>query len=236
MSDWLRGVRGPKFLTLTTRHTHRPLADQVAALYKHFRLFRQHKQISRVIRGGIWFFQLKRSSKRSEWHPHLHCVLDANYISQRLLSTEWQLTTGDSFIVDIRAVKDSRKVAEYVSRYCSKPANLSDFTKEDGLEVFSVFHGKRLCGSFGSGRSIHLTPRKCEDVDQWQRLRSWSYVITHQSCDAGCRAALKSFLTGKSVEFSSVESLIEQLPDEQCLHPGSRTQIEDEQMLFKEFK
>ena len=236
VSDWLRGVRSPKFLTLTSKHTSASLAAQIAALYKHFRLFRQHKQISRVIRGGIWFFQLKRSGPRHEWHPHLHCVLDADYISQRLLSIEWQRTTGDSFVVDIRAVKSERKVVNYVSRYCARPAKLADFESPDAIEMFTVLHGKRLCGSFGSGREVSMRPRRCEDFTEWERFGSWSYVVSNRRNDSGCRQILKAFFTNTACPR---ETLLSSWPKPNygpSTEDTSKKTIEDRQLRFQEFR
>lgn len=236
VSNWIRLIRSPKFFTLTLAHSNRPLAEQVATLYKHFRLFRQHKVLKKRVRGGVWFFQVKRSKRSKDWHPHLHCVLDADYIDQRTLSQEWLLTTGNSFIVDIRGIKDPRKVAEDVSRYCSRPSNLVDFLRDDQLEMFTVFHGRRLCGGFGTGRCVRFKPRKSEDFVKWQRLGSWSHIISHRFAERACELVVCAFLTGKVVEVEAVKDLISELPDEQCLHTVPVLQVEDRQLQFKEFR
>ena len=234
--SWLKKVRNPKFFTLTLAHSNRPLIEQVTQLYKHFRLFRQHRVISKHLRGGVWFFQLKRSKKSGDWHPHLHCLLDSDYIDKRTLSQEWLLTTGNSFIVDIRSVKDARKVGEYVSRYCAKPGRLSDFQRADQIEMFSVFHGKRLCGAFGTGREVRLQPRKYDERFKWQRLQSWSYVIAHRADEKECRTLLRAFLTNQTIPLELVSSLINHAYDYEPILTGTKAQIEDCQLLFKEFR
>jgi hypothetical protein len=235
VSRWLSQVRRPKFLTLTMRHSDTPLESQVASLYKHFRAFRQHRVISRLIRGGCWFFQLKRAKKTGQWHPHLHCLLDSNFIDKVKLSEEWRLTTGDSFIVDIRAVSDPKKVSDYVSRYCARPCQLKDFDQQDRITMFSVFHNKRLCGAFGTGRKISMRPRRCEDYVKWERFGSWSYVVTHRFSDAGCRAILKAFVTNTSISRQTILSSWPSPEHSAGPEDSQKTVIENRQMQWKEF-
>jgi hypothetical protein len=197
--EWLRKVRRPKFMTLTMKHTNADLEHQIKWLYKHFRQFRMRKIFRKKMHGGIWFFQLKRSKETNEWHPHLHCVIDAEYIPQDILSKEWKAQTGTSSIVDIRAVRSVQKVAEYVSRYCSRPAKLTDFNEKESIEIHRVFHGRRLCGTWGSGRKISLRPPKCEDKMQWERIGSWRAVITQRETLPRAKAVIRAFLTDSTI-------------------------------------
>jgi hypothetical protein len=132
------------------------------------------------IRGGVWFFQLKRGKSDGHWHPHLHILLDADYIPKRDLSLEWFLTTGNSFIIDIRKVNDDDKISEYVSRYCARPANLSEFGPDDQDSIYAVFKGRRLCGAFGTGHNCRLRPEKPDDVNDWSKLVSWKVCIENR--------------------------------------------------------
>ena len=197
---YVLSVRKPKFLTLTMRHTDAPLSDQIEALYRHFRLFRQHRFISNLTRGGVWFFQIKLSKKDGNWHPHLHCVLDSDFIDKVKLSDEWRQTTGDSFVVDIRSIKDPGKVVDYVSRYCSKPCRLCDFTPQDQAQIFTVLHGRRLCGAWGSGCSICFRPRRCEDAVDWKRIGDWPHVFLNRHADSLFRHIWLAFTTGQPLD------------------------------------
>ena len=231
--DYVLSIRSPKFLTLTVRHTSTPLSDQVEALYRHFRLFRQHKFISRLIRGGCWFFQIKRSSASKDWHPHLHCLIDADYIDKRALSEEWRLTTGDSFIVDIRSVKEPQKVADYVSRYCSKPCNLSGFSPEDQTTVFDVLHGRRLCGSFGSGRTISFRPRNTEDRAEWFRCPRWIDILANRGTDRTAKIIWKAYTTGQPVGAADLIEIISPPEDVWKIPAITWEQLEIEQNFMK---
>ena len=208
VSEWLRGVTKPRFLTLTCSHSSDALAVQIDHLYKSFRLLRQHKAISRKIRGGIWFFQLKLSTRDHCWHPHLHILLDSNYIDQKELSLEWMRTTGNSYIVDIRAIKDPHKISDYVSRYCAKPCKLSDFDSDNRIEIATTLHGKRLCGGFGTGRRCSFKLQKPADASQWQKLGSWNHIVTDRFYNETFRHIVKCWSTGESIARELCETLI----------------------------
>jgi len=197
VAKWIHTVKSPKFLTVTMSHSNDPLVHQIAMLYKAFRKFRQHKFIQKKVRGGVWFFQIKKSDKDNRWHPHLHIVLDADYMNKKLLSLEWLQATGNSYIIDIRAIKDPRKVADYVSRYCAKPCEMSRFGQADRIEVATVLHGKRLCGRFGSGVKCDFKTGAPEDRSLWQRLGQWSHIIAHRANDKRFTAIVRCFLSGE---------------------------------------
>jgi len=200
VGNWLHDVSNPKFATFTMQHTDAPLSHQIKWLYSHFRRFRQRKAIKPYIRGGIWFFQLKRSENSAQWHPHLHCILDADFIPQALLSAEWLAQTLTSSVVDIRAVRDVEKVAEYVARYCARPAQLSEFNDQDCIEIFSVFHGRRLCGSWGSGRLAELTSQPTEDRFDWLKIGSYKKVVAMQDTSARAKRIISCWLSQEPIE------------------------------------
>jgi hypothetical protein len=199
VSEWLKHVKNPKFSTFTMKHTSAPLSEQIKWLYEHFRLFRQRKSIQKYFHGGVWFFQLKKSKSTDEWHPHLHCILDSKFIPQELLSNEWQIQTHSSKIVDIRAVYKPEKVAEYVARYCSRPAKLEDYSMNDAIEIFTVFHGKRLCGTWGTGRTVSLRPHKISSEETWKSIGSWTNVVTQKESLPRARAIIEAWISGAPI-------------------------------------
>jgi hypothetical protein len=194
LTHWVNKLRRPKFLTLTYRHSTAPLIDQVTALYAAFRKLRQHKVIKQAVRGGVWFFQLKSSPKSGQWHPHLHIVLDSDYISKFLLSAEWLRTTGNSFIIDIRAIKQPDKIADYVARYAARPCRLSDFDSQAALDIFTLFHRRRLAGTFGTGRAVKLRPQPQPDFADWVRIGSWTQIVSMHVRPDCCKRIIQAWI------------------------------------------
>lgn len=235
VSKWLRSVTKPRFITLTCSHSANGLDVQIQHLYKSFRLLRTHKGITRKIRGGIWFFQLKLGKRDHCWHPHLHVLVDSDYINQKELSLEWMATTGNSFIVDIRAVKDPGKVADYVSRYCAKPCRMSDFEEDNRHTIATVLHGKRLCGAFGSGRKCSFKTTRPEDFAKWQRLGLWHNIIPNRFYNDLYRRIVKCWSTGDSMPLEDCQGLIsESNPPELPTNEPKRA-VSTNQLFFEEF-
>lgn len=195
VSDWLADASKPKFLTLTLAHTSAPLASQLNHLYNCFRKYRQLNLLKRNITGGVWFFQIKKSDNDNNWHPHLHCVIDSEFIDKYELSAAWAAITLTSRIIDIKAVTNVDKMAEYVARYAARPSILSALEPADRLELVDALHGRRLVGTWGSARSISLRPSKPPDAEQWKNIGSWALVRELLSSDPRAIEIWKAYQT-----------------------------------------
>lgn len=111
-TEWLKSTKYAKFCTFTLRHSDAPLSEQIDRLYKCFKELRRTKFFSEKAHSGIWFFQVKKSDKNDQWHPHLHCIIDGKYIPLHKLREKWHKCTGDSNVVDVRMIKDAKKSSE----------------------------------------------------------------------------------------------------------------------------
>jgi hypothetical protein len=185
--QWLQKTKKAKFLTFTLKHHTSPLGDQIDALYKYFRAIRKHPLFKSKIQGGIWFFQVKKSKDERYWHPHIHCLCEGKYIDQRDLSKLWEKITHGSRIVDIRAVKDNKKSAEYVARYAAAPCRLFGHTLPDAVEIVSSLHGRRICGTFGTAKGIALRPHSQEDIGEWVCIDSYHNISLSCTIDENAR-------------------------------------------------
>lgn len=144
-------VDGALFITLTLCGKKEPLKELVDRLYKSFRYLRSHPTWSDKIDGGAAFLEIKWSDKAQRWHPHLHIVANGRFIDQGELSNAWRSITKDSYIVDIRRIRDKEHAARYVTKYASKPLNTS-FSNTPKLldEAVISLKGRRLCTCFGT--------------------------------------------------------------------------------------
>ena len=176
VTDWFECVRNPKFLTLTMQHNEEPIAEQVQYLYDCFKNFRKRKLIKDRIAGGVWFFQIHKSKRDGLWHPHLHCVIDSDFIPHKRIAALWKECTLTSDIIDISAIKDPAKVARDVARYAARPGILADLEGEDRIDLVDAMHGKRLVGKWGNASGISLRPSPPDDTDDWKTVGGWSLV------------------------------------------------------------
>jgi len=111
----------PSLITLTLKNSTQPLSDQLTRIKMCFRMLRQSELWKRTVQHGIAIIEVTRGQDGTAWHPHLHIIAWAKYISRFELSRLWRNCTHNSYIVDVRRTKDTRRVAHYVSSYLTKP-------------------------------------------------------------------------------------------------------------------
>lgn len=194
LAPWVQKIKNPRFLTLTLKHSNAPLEHQISTVYKHFRNLRRDKQFKQYVKGGVWFFQVKLSSRADQWHPHLHCLIQGKYMPHEWISRKWKSITKTSNVVDIRAVKNKSEVAQYVARYCARPAKLSKYSIPLRQEIFEGLHGRRLCGKWGSAKEISLSPPKFIQENKYTRLGTWSTILSLKMTSASARLIVRCWL------------------------------------------
>jgi hypothetical protein len=161
--------RHVRFLTLTLKHRAVGLRRQLDRLYASFAKLRAPALWRPHVNGGAVMCECKHSHRGPLWHPHLHILFEGRYLPQRRLSDEWKRITGDSSIVDVRAVPNVDAAAKYVTKYVSKPYDSAVINKPDAIaELITAMHRRRLVGTFGTWRGIRL----CQPLDntRWQML------------------------------------------------------------------
>lgn len=193
VSSWFEQVSRPLLLTLTLKHTTAPLKHQVYYLYKDFKKLRNRKLFKKNSKGGIWFFHIKRSKTDGLWHPHLHCLMDSNYIDKKALSVLWSKITGGSHVIHLKTVINPRNSVAHAARYAAEPCDVSEMSTEDALEVFNTMHGKRLCGTWGSGRTMDLRKPKDKESCHWKNIGTWTEVQDLAYSDPIAKAIIDAY-------------------------------------------
>jgi len=146
-----------RFLTLTIRHHDETLATLLLKLYRGFRRLRQRTLWRERVRGGVAFLELTYAPDRNSWHPHLHCMLDGDYIDLQDLSRAWLAATGDSKSVKIQYIRDPATVTRYITKYATKPLPASVLRHHAALvEAIHALNARRTVITFGSWRNWRL--------------------------------------------------------------------------------
>ena len=105
-------------------------------------------------KGGVASFEVKRGERSGLWHPHLHAIVlchpDRPMDAYRL-SAEWLKITGDSFIVDIRPIKEKEGEGVIggfmeVFKYAVKFSSMNSI---DVVDCWRLLQGQRMLSSFG---------------------------------------------------------------------------------------
>lgn len=128
--DLFKELANPKLLTLTLRRSW-DLKGLVDRAIDGFRKLR-HRKILKGIRGGLYSIEVKPPTDEG-WYVHVYVVVDCLFILQGKLSEEWKDITGDSFIVDIRNLRKSKRGILYVLGYLSSKTKVEE-TWEDVSE------------------------------------------------------------------------------------------------------
>lgn len=197
---WFVKVTKPRLVTLTLRHTDAPLSLQISNLYEYFRKFRKRKFFSDKTRGGVWFFHIKKSKNDHRWHPHLHMLIDSEFLDSKEVSKLWAKITGGSKIVHVKAVTNPTNSVKHAARYSAEPCDLSTHSLIDSLEVFYALHGRRIAGTWGTARMISFRPKPQEDRKQWKTLGSWEMVQQLKDSDDNANAIWKAYCLDKPLD------------------------------------
>ena len=154
-----------RLLTLTMQRSNEPLRTCLGKLRTCWRKLRSSDLFKRNVRGGLYSIEVTRGAKGEHWHVHIHALVTGNYIEQRKLSALWLEITGDSMIVDIRAVHDRAAAARYVTKYVLKPTDFVRWSDAAIAEYVSTMNAVRLFTTFGCahGRS---SSNKHENADR----------------------------------------------------------------------
>lgn len=173
-----------RFVTLTLRHVRTPLSQQIDRLLSSFKLLRNHPKLRGRMSGGAWFLEVKLDRYGRLWHPHLHIIVEGDFVSTDLLSAYWHEVTGDSYIVKILKIDDVAKRAQYVSKYSTKPLDPKVTLQPGKLDEFvQAIKGRRLYQCFGSWvGAVHrekLPPRKRKMVGHVHSL--WQSALDGDS-------------------------------------------------------
>lgn len=118
----------------------------------------------------------------------------------RRLRELWYFYTGDSQVLDIRIVKDPKKVGDYVARYASRPCELSDLPDKQGIEAVTCLYGRRIAGSWGTGRCISFRPKKTPDAEAWEYMGSWNTIHALAESDERAKTILEAYHRGTTLE------------------------------------
>lgn len=150
VATYLRTWRSCRLITLTVRSDDRGLAAQMKHLFDSFRKLRALRWWRESVQGGFYVVEVTLNQRTHQWHAHLHMLADGDFIAQAKLAHVWEQVTGDSRIVDIRAVPDRDKAVSYLTTYLAKPANVERWPPDAVREYAEALHGKRLVHTFGS--------------------------------------------------------------------------------------
>ena len=181
--DPLLKHKAVRFVTLTLRSREESLGVMLDRLNDSFVTLRKLKLWRDAVDAGVAFTEVKIGKDSRQWHAHLHVLIIGRYLPQEQLKQAWLAITGDSHIVDVRVVKDDAKVAQYVTKYCTKPGDNDLYRDENALdEAIIALKGRRLVTTIGAWRGVRLL--RNDTISDWEPVMPWPELLRRcRDCD-----------------------------------------------------
>jgi len=155
-----------RFITLTVKARDASLRDALDHLYGSFARLRRSKTWREHVKGGLAVAEVTWRPEKGRWHPHLHLIVQGSYFPQDTLRRAWLKATGDSFIVDIRAVRSLDEAARYLTAYLTKSLCKRVWRDQHRLcEAIQALHGRKLISCFGTWSRLKLLEPISSDAE-----------------------------------------------------------------------
>lgn len=168
--DLVSTYNAPRFMTLTLAPDGSGLAARLSKLLRSYRELRRRRSFREYVSAGVAAIEIVLNRETREWHVHLHAVVDGDYFPQQLLSDEWRSVTGDSYIVDIRSVKDRNATSDYIAKYVSKAVDIHAWPPGAVREYAIATTGRRVLITSGLSHACNVDPRKIVDLPRAKRV------------------------------------------------------------------
>ena len=202
----MKTVRGRLcFLTLTNKNAP-TLAGGLAKIKKDFKNFKRTKAFKQHIKGYFGGFEYTFNSKTNDFHVHLHLiVMRGEFWNQSDISDAWREATGDSFVVDIRQVRDLHKGVKELCKYIVKPLDLRTMPDDRFREVVEMKKGTRMFISGGCFYNVKLDEA---DDDEKGILSEFQHLEAGDPCPF-CKETLFDVLVdrGQHIELQNLNAM-----------------------------
>ena len=153
----MSSMDSPRMLTLTVRSSKSDaLITLVDRLRDAFRRLRDRQEWKDHVVGGVYTLEVTYQPNRCGWHPHVHVVIDGSYWCRKSIKAAWEEVTGDSSIIDIRAIRSKKAAARYIAKYVAKATEFINWPDHAIAEFDAAMHGARLVHTIGNqhGRKL----------------------------------------------------------------------------------
>lgn len=166
-----------RFITLTQAAKDEPLADGITRLYKNYAKLRRGWLWMSSVQSAAATLEVTRNPDTGHWHPHLHVIAKGKYIRHADLKAVWHAITGDSYIVDIRYVRDEGKAARYVTKYLTKVMSPDVLRDQDAMvECLQALKGRRMVLLTGGWYGLNVKPDP--DTNRWTYVSSLRQLLS----------------------------------------------------------
>jgi hypothetical protein len=144
---WTKLISQPKHVTLTIKNIYDLTSGHVDELRRMFTQLRRRKFAANWV-GGC--YRIECTNDGNGWHLHIHALVEAKWIDQDQLKTNWlSVTRGFGYIVRVKDCRGADYLHE-VTKYVAKGNQLAAWQPAEIATFVRAFTGRRTFGVFGS--------------------------------------------------------------------------------------
>lgn len=206
----IKDTKRPKLLTLTLKSHKQLSAELLDKLNLYFAKLRRRTLWTNNVAGGMAGLELTHTNHG--WHPHIHALIDSDYIPQPSISRAWKRITQGSYIVDIREVTTSGGVYE-VAKYIAKGRSFYD---DPSLlhQFLDTTKGRRFFTTFGSyyGQPNHNETIQTPSEPRNRTTFHWSIMERAMVPDACHFCGNQVFSAEGPIDVDPIEPIPFQIP------------------------
>ncbi|KKL47262.1 hypothetical protein LCGC14_2337300 [marine sediment metagenome] len=166
---------------LTLKSNDDPIRKQFRYIVKCFAELRQTELWKDHYSKGFYSLEATHNTETDQWHPHIHIIVDGQYVKHARLKKLWLEITGDSTVIWLNRCETRSKAVYYVNKYVTKTQDPSVVPDHRIAEWALALKGMRFVNLFGGLRHDKVNeedePTKM-DIHIYTPLNQLSAAIT----------------------------------------------------------
>jgi len=175
MQPMVDAMSHPRHLVLTVKSAETPLREQITNLRRWFVKLRATPFWRANVTHGVYTVEATINVDTGQWHPHLHVIVDGNYLPHQKLRQLWHQVTGTADIVWISDAGNRQGLVRELCKYVGKPQNTSTWTLEQIRTYAASVKGTRMVQTFGTAP---IPPVADAAPDDKPPPGTWSISVT----------------------------------------------------------
>lgn len=168
-------------IDLTTKSNDDPIREQFRHIVKCFAELRKTDLWKAHYSKGFYSLEATHNNETDQWHPHIHIIVDGEYLKHARLKKLWHEITGDSTIIWLKRCATQSQAVYYVNKYVTKTQDPSLVPDHRIAEWALALKGMRFVNLFGG-----LRHDKINDEDERPKMNIHIYTPMSQLSNAIC--------------------------------------------------
>ena len=166
-------------LDFTTKSNDDPIRKQFNRIVKCFAKLRQTRLWKAHYSGGFYTLEATHNKKTDQWHPHIHVIVDGEYVKHAKLKRLWHEITGDSTVIWMKQCVSNSQAVFYINKYVTKTQDPALVPSHRMAEWALALKGMRFVNLFGG-----LRHDKVNEEDELPKMEIHIYTPMSQLSDA----------------------------------------------------